>query len=76
MLTLAADHVFCLKTCKNLRMTQIINITGFCFVIVYHSDLVRWGFFLRWCHEKMAIAWSYTFNTILWMICFMYIIYF
>lgn len=43
-LTLASSHTFCLKTCKNLRVTLLNSIIIFCFVIVHHSRLGGWFF--------------------------------
>lgn len=78
------SHVFCLKNCENQRMIPMsiyIYIFFFCFVIVYYSVFWWWWSFLvfifgRCWHEHIAIAGSYTYTYILWMICFMYIIYF
>lgn len=48
------------EKCKNLRMTQMMSISIFCFVIVSHSVLF-WFSFGKCCHQNMAVAWSYSF---------------
>lgn len=85
MLTLEmAAMCFVWKTVRTKEWSLWVYIyiyIFFCFVIVYYSVFWWWWSFLvfifgRCWHEHMAIAGSYTYTYILWMICFMYIIYF